>query len=571
MKHCVLDGIGPFFRHHPAGRINWSKIPFSSIEQDGGIPQQTHDQIIRDFEVVCRTASEWGYNIITLDDLAHLSPHADYQESLNRKLSDYGKLYRELFATSRRYGLNVWITTDIMFYEAGRRPDSGNQLEYACSRLAEILGKVFEAYPEVTGVIFRIGESDGHDVQGDFISQMIIRSPRQGRQLIDAILPVFERFNRLLIFRTWSVGAYKIGDLIWNQKTYDKLFGGISSEQLLVSIKYGESDFFRYLRLNPLFRKSGPGKIIELQARREYEGFGEYPSFIGRDFEHYRNEVKTMPDVMGFSVWCQTGGWSSYRRLTFLDKNAIWNEINTWICVKLFKDGLTAEGAVRGYFQNSNLSGRWDQLLELLDRSETVVKNVLYLDDFAGRRIYFRRLRIPPLLAVYWDRIFINGALRKIQRCFVYDGELKIQQAIDGLKQLDRMKELAAVLSLPVDDIEFEQDTLRLLALARIYYFRDVDEEILFRLTEAVAEYQQRYGDRAYHVSLDTKHWKMSRTWLKRVFSILLREKRSYRWLDRIITIRILSMLYVISRPFRKKFVPEFARKQAMGIDVIFR
>ncbi len=29
----------------------------------------------------------------------------------------------------------------------------------------------------------------------------------------------FERRDRLLIFRTWSVGAYRIGDLIWHRDT----------------------------------------------------------------------------------------------------------------------------------------------------------------------------------------------------------------------------------------------------------------------------------------------------------------------------------------------------------------
>jgi hypothetical protein len=66
-------------------------------------------------------------------------------------------------------------------------------------------------------------------------------------------LPVFEHFNKYLIFRTWTIGAYKIGDLIWNEKTYEQVLQGIQSKNFIVSMKYGDTDFFDQLRLDPLF------------------------------------------------------------------------------------------------------------------------------------------------------------------------------------------------------------------------------------------------------------------------------------------------------------------------------
>ena len=56
-------------------------------------------------------------------------------------------------------------------------------------------------------------------------------------------------------------------------------------------MKHGESDFFRYLPLNRSFFRVKQRKLLELQARREYEGAGEYPSFIGWDCERFAEEL----------------------------------------------------------------------------------------------------------------------------------------------------------------------------------------------------------------------------------------------------------------------------------------
>ena len=99
--------------------------------------------------------------------------------------------------------------------------------------------------------------------------------------------------NRHLILRTWTVGAYPVGDCIWHPQTLARCLEGISSPAFILSMKYGESDFFRYLPLNPQFFATKVQKMIELQARREYEGCGEYPSFIGGDCEHYARQLKS--------------------------------------------------------------------------------------------------------------------------------------------------------------------------------------------------------------------------------------------------------------------------------------
>ena len=62
----------------------------------------------------------------------------------------------------------------------------------------------------------RIGESDRLDVRGDtdFKSELHIKTPAQANRLLRTLLPVFEKHQRRLILRTWTVGAYRVGDFI---------------------------------------------------------------------------------------------------------------------------------------------------------------------------------------------------------------------------------------------------------------------------------------------------------------------------------------------------------------------
>ena len=76
----------------------------------------------------------------------------------------------------------------------------------------------------------------------------MIQKPAQARQLLLYLLPTCEKHSRRLIFRTWTVGAYRIGDLMWHRGTFTSVFDGLKSPSLVISMKYGESDFFRYLQ-----------------------------------------------------------------------------------------------------------------------------------------------------------------------------------------------------------------------------------------------------------------------------------------------------------------------------------
>jgi hypothetical protein len=572
MDLYFIDAIAPFFRGYKKKRYNWSKVPFENLElPDGTLDARKFQGILTDFETFVDKAAGVGFNAITIDDVAHLTIHPSYPPKLREKIEQYRRYYRRMFEMAEARGMSVFITTDVMFYNDCLEQAVGSGHEGNIEFLRSAFRELFELFPQVRGIITRIGECDGLDVKGEFRSRLIIRTPRQARKYIQDLLPVFEQAGKLLIFRTWTVGAYHIGDLMWNRHTFRKVFKGIDSESLVISLKYGETDFFRFLPVNGHFYRSRHKKIIELQTRREYEGFGEYPSFTGWDYHGYRCSLNGAQNVIGASFWCQTGGWSPFFSRTYIEDSSVWTEINTFVSLRIFRNRLTPEQAIREYCRLHLDEGMSDRLIELLRLSDEVIRELLYIDDIAEQKIFFRRLRIPPLLTVFWDRIIINHSIKKILRCLVSNRRHKIRQGFAALEKIRDMQQLASEIGLPVEGLKFQYDTFRILAEARKYYFGDYTKKITKRLKKLKKKYKKRYKKRKYKVLLDFTRFGVPKTRLRLLLSIMMRKQRGYRLIDHVLIIRILSWLLPLFRPAIRKVIPDFARKQAMGVEALMK
>ncbi len=570
----LIDAIGPFFPGYDRFRINWSKLPWMRFQEMS--PEELREAFVRvraDMATFCRGVARIGYNGVTLDDVPHLALHEAYEESVQERIALYHEEFRELFAVVRAEGLRLYLTMDILTLTPQLENRLGNNERKQRQFLTELLDRFFLDFPEVAGVVLRIGESDGLDIKETFRSKLVLKSPAMVNRWLKAILPVFEHHRRRCIFRTWTVGAHEVGDLIWREATLEKTVAGLSSPALVLSMKYGESDFFRYLSLNRNFFVTDIPKIVELQTRREYEGCGEYPSFIGGDYEQLAIELREAPNVIGISVWCQTGGWTPFRRLAFLDPAAVWTEINTFVTLRLFKHGELVEEALSHLPEVTEVANP-AALGELLRLSEEVIVELLYLPDFAHQRFYFRRVRIPPLLGVYWHHIFVAHSLKKMLDHLVEDGEGAIRAGHAAMAKIKRMRTLALQCRLPEEDIEYMEYTLGIIALGREYFFRPEEEGIRKRLEKAKKKYKKRYprGSRyRYTVKLDFKPFKLNARYIALFFNHLVRRKPAYRFVDKIIGLRLLSIAYFVLKRSRPKRIPKIARKSAMGIDAIFK
>ncbi len=568
----LIDAIGPFFRGYERRRINWSKIPFTALETEGEARELKWARIRADMRRFTREVAAAGFNAVTLDDLAHLAPHPLHEAETAARISVFREEFAALFEIIREAGLAIYLTSDVLPVTPAVEAAIGGDREKLEVYYRELIDGILRDFPQVSGLVLRIGESDGVDVKDPIRTRLHVRSAKDTNRLLRTLLPVFEKHDRTMILRTWTVGAHRIGDLIWHRRTLAGALKDIDSPNFILSMKYGESDFFRYLPLNRAFFRTPHRKIVELQARREYEGAGEYPSFIGWDCEQYARELQGDANLAGISVWCQTGGWHRFRRLTFLenDDRDIWLKLNTQVALRIFRDRESVEDAVAGIVGQEKAPA----VLELLRHSETVVKELHYIGDFATQKLFFRRVRIPPLLHVYWDCLFINHAVRKVLRHFVRDPEQALREGEAAYALFPRMIELARVANLPVADIEHWRDFCHLIRLARRYYFLPFEPELVERIRASKKAYKKAWpSDRRarYRIKLSFEPFKVKRQTLGWLSSLLLRRQRGYRLIDHLFTLNFLGLVFRLFRPGKSKVVPKFLRKSAMGVEALFR
>ncbi len=578
MELFLIDAIGPFFRGYDRRTINWSKIPWEHLELDDPERREVQFAAIRtDFDRFCQRVASAGFNAITLDDLVHLADHEQYEAPVRARIAACREEFDRLFSIAAAHGLAIYITMDVVSYTPALRAAIGTRPKKVRAFLAGLIDRFLGSCPPVAGLVLRVGESDGRDVEGDFKSELHLRTATMVRRFLLGVLPVFERHRRKLIFRTWTVGAHSVGDLIWHRSRFRDAFGGVASEALIISMKYGESDFFRYLPLNANFFRSDHAKIVELQARREYEGCGEYPASIGRDCEQFARALAGARNMLGVSVWCQTGGWVPFRRLAFLgrdgERDTVWTEANAICALRIFKHAETAEAALHHFAEERGIADP-DAFVRLMEASQEAVEKLLYIREFAEQKLFFRRVRIPPLLSIYWDNIFINHSTRKLMRHYVTQPERALREAAEVLATMPEMVALAGRCGLPVEDIEFMRDTFKILALAREYYFLPFGDAVRARIKAAKRAYKRRWPKPRrprYRIKVDYSPFHIRRRHLGWALAFALRRRRGYRIIDHLFTLHLLGIAYRSLIRRRPDLVPEFARESAMGIDAVFR
>jgi hypothetical protein len=573
MDIFLIDAIGPFFQSYSKRRINWSKIPFQELCLDQPERRNQFDQIARDMETFARRVSTVGFNSVSLDDVAHLAPDKWYEPEINRIIHVFREEYQTLFSILQTYELDIYLTMDVLsFTPQIKRMIAGNRKK-GVQLVHRQVESIFSYFPEIKGIIFRIGECDGKDVNGNFKSELFLRSSRQVNLLLRELLPLFESYKRTLILRNWTIGAYPVGDFIWHRRTTARVLKGIDSPNFILSMKYGESDFFRYLPLNKHFFQFKVKKIVELQTRREYEGCGEYPSFIGWDYQYYARQLESAANIVGISVWCQTGGWLPFRRRTYLETSGIWNELNSYVTLKIFKERVSVEQAVHSYCSQIDCNDP-NAFLELLRLDDEVIKELLYIKEVAEQKLFFRRVRIPPLLSVYWNTIFINESTRCVLLSLVKSPEESVKKGYEALKKIEAMKQIAEDLNLPVDDLQFMADTFEILALARSYYFLPDNGKEQQKIKKAKRSYKKRYPREyrpRYRIRTSYKPLVFNIRLIPVLIRFSLRNKRGYRIVDYLFTLHLLGALYRLLVYIKPDIIPKFARKHAMGIGAIFR
>lgn len=565
----IIDTLAPFGVPNSAGPINWSKVDFAALGQNGELNAVTIARILERSKLYLQRARAAGYNAVSVDDLAHLAVHNFYPPPLKRRLATYQKMYAQFFALAHAENMRIFITTDFLFHNAAISAHL-HQTGTTVERFFEAtLQNVFRSFPKIDGIILRIGETDGRDVHGDFVSQLQLRTPGDANIFLKTILPFFEQTNKTLIFRTWTVGVHKIGDLIWNRATFNTVFGDIASANLVISMKFGETDFMRYLKLNPLFFTSDHKKIIELQTRREWEGMGQLPSFVGWDYQTYRDQLADAKNMIGIYVWCQTGGWSSptWANATFLDDGLnFWDELNTFVTAQLFK-GISVETALADFCAAHGIVDV-RKFIALLRLADQVICEGLYIKEFASQQLYFRRTRLPTLLWVMWDTVRPSDVMATLLRTFVRDKQQAMREGYTSAKIAQHMAAIGNELHLPKEvlrSLAFTAATFTIFAKMREHALVGLDATQLLALQKDITAYEKIYP---HHYVFAAEPLRQPAMILQILIRIVVRHRSAYRILDRVL-LATSPFQKIIARHYFAATNPQLTQ-QAMGITAIF-
>lgn len=547
-EYFIIDAIGPFFKKQKNKTVNWSKIPFYTLERKKEVKKGRAKKIKKRFKKFVKKSSDLGYNAISIDDLAHLVCFDFYPASLEKKLTSYKMLYKELFKIARKKNMSIFVNTDLMFFNKSIKKRTREKEDNIIELLKAALVQLFRLY-EVEGVIFRVGESDGVDVKGDFISKLSIKTPQQANRYIRQLLPIFDSFQKRFIFRTWTVGIDKIGDLMWNPKTFAKAFAGIQSQNFIVSMKYGDTDFFDNLDLNPLFFNCQHKTILELQTRREREGFGKLPYYVGWQYQKYYQILAKQPNWSGISVWCQTGGWSRWPNLTFLKRSSYWNELNTIAVIQLFRYGTGADSILHALHT--------EKMVEFIQLCHQTFRKIIYISNFSDMTLYLRRFRLPPLLWLYWDHVIINPMVMALHD-FVGTEPFTIPK-----KELKTIKSLGKKLNIP--DIDFIYDTLFILAKCHKAIVQKYTSRTLI---ENIENYKEKHPN-GLNFSIKTAQYNFGYTRI--LFKLFLRKQPNYRILDHFLMLPPTSYFLRLIIKSLIKNMPRFVNKQAMPVEALLK
>ncbi|MFG6492151.1 hypothetical protein [Microbacterium sp. P03] len=410
------------------------------------------------------------------------------------------KAFSPFWDRARELGVKVYLRTDMLaltpqlsdYFDArfGSADTSNPEL---WSVYTSALEQLYEQQPGLSGVLIRVGEGGSiyQEPGWDYYSALAVRSVSAVQTMLDAFLAGAEASDREVIFRTWSVGIGDVGDMHTDPVSYDAVFETVSSPRLIVSTKYTLGDFYSWLPLNNTLEIGDQRRIIEFQARREFEGFGAFPNDLGPELQGaLQSLLAENPRIEGVWTWTQDGGpWRAGPMSLYL-KTGFWqlSEHNTLTAAALARDPAAdldeiTQGWARRYFSEDPATV--DAIVRAMASSRDAIRQGLYLQPFAENRVFAVGLEPPPQMWLFeWDILTGDSATPDTMYSIVGDrtdeaielGEQAVATAEgmrDGVQATDaatwRDPGIRAAFTAA---LEYEVDTLRLLSTYRTMFLR---------------------------------------------------------------------------------------------------
>jgi hypothetical protein len=500
------------------------------------VDEAAFERVREEFKEYLHRMVSYGYNGIVLDGFLEfvnfdlvgngLEIYSSGSPYRKRHLR-VAECFSELFSYARNMGMKVVLSTDMLALTGPLEDYFGRRLGGAKTRSKELwqiyglaLEELFDRLPSIDGIMIRTGEAGGvYNVEGwPYYSALGVSTTDAVQAMLRDFLPVAEKRNKKIFFRNWSVGIGSIGDLHTNPKTYEKILGKLDSESLTVSTKYGRGDFPYHLPHNPTFRNDKHRRIIEFQARREFEAFCAFPNYVGPLHQTALQDLlKEHPRIEGLWLWSQRGGPLRAGPLSLYPFHGFWPFIdaNVYITGRLAWNpeadlkALT-EARLRENFSNDPETIR--ALAQVMFLSQEAVMKGLYIGGFGRKQVRALRMDAPPNVWV-WD--IVSGSSVALTAVYVTCRDVLEETVAEGFEAVEtvgRMKGLvfglepegivdASLYRKLLASLDYEENLLRTLAWYRkafLYYYRWLDtgdSEAYRKWTEAHSRFREAKGE----------------------------------------------------------------------------
>ncbi|MDX1613377.1 MAG: hypothetical protein R3300_03645 [Candidatus Promineifilaceae bacterium] len=412
-----------------------------------------------------------GYQVYGPD-----SPYRSRQEALRRA-------FDPLFRQAHQQGMMVVLKTDML-------ARSGPLDAYFQEKLGGIdaedpalwrvyqqgLAELFDTFPYLEGLMIRIGEAGSiYNVSGwDYTSSLDVKSIAAVRLMLEAMSDTAAQYDKTIFFRTWSVGVGQAGDMHTNPITYQRLLGDFNPPNLVVSTKLVMGDFYSYLPFNPTLLSGQQRRIVEFQARREFESFNTFPNYLGPDHQAaLATFTAANPQVEGLWLWTQGGGPWRAGPMTLYPFHGLWQtyDDNVYVTARLGWDPGADLSAVSAAWVRRTLSddpATVVRLTQMLARSREAVLQGLYIRPFARQQVLGLGLEPPPMLWIFeWD--IVSGASSVLATNYEV-AKAELDQAIaEGFAAVALVQEMRALVA-DTDPASYHQPGLRDELLAALDY-----------------------------------------------------------------------------------------------------
>lgn len=264
--------------------------------------------------------------------------------------------------------MSTWAMSDLILFpkklieKYGIQDIFGNPQNDTIRKLLHTqIDEIFTQFPDLDGLVVRIGETYLHD------APYHLGRIDDKRNVEKTIIPLINllrdeicvKRNKMLIFRTWVTFDTNID-------SYMKVSNAIEPHKnLIIGVKHCEGDFHRSNNFSKVIGLGRHKQIIEVQCAREYEGKGAYPNYIANGvingFEEHKNlpyDIKSLKDFYqkkpelyaGVWTWSRGGGWNG----PYIT-NEMWCDLNAWVVANWAKNPKMEEEIIFNQYAKEKL------------------------------------------------------------------------------------------------------------------------------------------------------------------------------------------------------------------------